>query len=60
MEIEENTEAAKENVGKALEQVRQADQRTKYCACSRFKLMCYGGFALIIVLILVGLIVGLS
>lgn len=60
VEIADNTENAQQNVQSALEQVRQADERAKYCACSRWKLMCYGGFALIVVMILVGLIAGLS
>lgn len=60
VEIEDNTENAKENVEKALEQVRQADQKAKYCACSKWKLMCYGGFTIIILLIIMGLVLGLA
>ncbi|CEG49146.1 syntaxin 7-like protein [Plasmopara halstedii] len=53
VEIVDNTETAKDNVEKALEQVRQAEQRKKCCACSRLQLF---GVALLMLLIFVAVI----
>lgn len=52
----DNTQDARDNVDKALKEVRQADKKAKYCYCGRTKLMCYGGFALIIAILIISLI----
>jgi syntaxin 12/13 len=56
VEIVDNTETAKDNVEKALDQVRQADQRKNWCACSRMKLICVAIFALLVFIALMGII----
>ena len=56
VEIVENTETAKENVEKGLEEVRQAEQRRNWCACSRMKLICITIFTLIVFIALMGII----
>uniref|UniRef100_K3WGQ8 t-SNARE coiled-coil homology domain-containing protein n=1 Tax=Globisporangium ultimum (strain ATCC 200006 / CBS 805.95 / DAOM BR144) TaxID=431595 RepID=K3WGQ8_GLOUD len=60
VEIEENTENAKENVEKALEQVRQADQKASYCVCTKWKLLCYGGFTVVVLLLVMGIVASMS
>lgn len=60
MEIADNTETAKDNVEKALEQVKQADARKRYCACGRTKLICYIIFIVVILLMLLGIIVAVA
>jgi t-SNARE complex subunit (syntaxin) len=60
VEIADNTETAKENVSKALDQVKQADERKRYCACGRTKMICYIIFAVVILLMLLGIIVAVA
>lgn len=60
MEIEENTENARENVEGALDNVRQADAKKGYCACSKTKLICVGVFALIVAVLVLSLVLGLK
>lgn len=60
VEIADNTETAKDNVEKALNQVKQADERARYCACSRTKMMCYAVFVVILLLLLLGIIVAVA
>lgn len=60
MEIEENTDNARENVEGALDNVRQADQKKGYCACSKTKLICYGVFTLIVAILVLSLVLGLK
>lgn len=56
VEIVDNTQDARDNVDKALKEVRQADKKAKYCYCGRTKFMCYGGFALIIGILIISLV----
>jgi t-SNARE complex subunit (syntaxin) len=43
-------------VSKAKEEVAQANARKSYCVCNKRKMICYGGIALILVLIVVMLL----
>lgn len=60
MEIADATENARENVENALDQVRQADTKRGYCACSKTKLICYGVFTLIVAILILSLVLGLK
>lgn len=56
VEIADNTEVAKDNVSRALEQVKQADERKRYCACGRTKMICYAVFVVIVLLLIIAII----
>lgn len=60
MEIEENTDAARENAEGALSQVRQADLKRGFCSCSRTKLICWGIFVLVVAILVIALVMGLK
>lgn len=53
IEIADNTATAKEHTEAAVEQVREADQKTKYCNCSKWKCCC-----IITMILIVGVLVG--
>ena len=52
VQIAEHAEEAKDGTEGALQQVQQADAKTKYCHCSKTRL-CIASFVILIVLILV-------
>ncbi|KAI9915269.1 hypothetical protein PsorP6_008140 [Peronosclerospora sorghi] len=56
VEIVENTETAKDNVEKGLEQVKQAEERKNCCACSKFRLIIMSIFALIVTIAVMGIV----
>lgn len=56
VEIVENTENAKDDVHGALENVKQANQRTKYCGCSRFKMFCYAVLVVLLLILIVSVV----
>lgn len=60
VEIEENTDAARDNVEGALDNVREADAKRGYCACSKTKLICFGLFTLIVAILVLSLVLGLK
>lgn len=60
VQIEDNTESARNNAEGALNNVREADLKRGFCACSKTKLICFGLFTLIVVILVVGLVVGLK
>lgn len=60
MDIEENTTQAREHVEGALENVREADMKKRYCACSKTKLICFGVFALVVAILVLSLVLGLK
>lgn len=56
VEIVENTETAKDNVEAALDQVRQAEQRKKCCACSRLQLFCVAILLFLVFIAVIGIL----
>lgn len=60
VEIEENTDQARDNVEGALENVRQADAKKRYCACGKTKLICFGVFTLVVAILVLSLVLGLK
>lgn len=60
MQIEDNTESARDNAQGALDNVRQADLKRGFCACSRTKLICWGIFVLVVAILVIGLVMGLK
>ncbi|CAH0475872.1 unnamed protein product [Peronospora belbahrii] len=56
VEVVDNTETAKENVEKALVEVRQAEERRNCCACSRMKLIFIVILALLVFIALIGIV----
>lgn len=60
VEIEDNTADAQENVGNALDNVRQADHKKRYCACSKTKLICCGLFAIVVAVLVLTLVLSLK
>nr|CCA18611.1 syntaxin 7like protein putative [Albugo laibachii Nc14]CCA20567.1 syntaxin 7like protein putative [Albugo laibachii Nc14] len=53
VEVQDNTETVKENVAGALENVRQADKKTGWFKCSKFKLI---GIGILLMLVIIAVI----
>ncbi|KAG9416334.1 Syntaxin-7 [Aphanomyces cochlioides] len=60
VEIAGNVEDAQDNAHRALDQVRQADAKRSYCACSKRKMWCYGGLLLVLIVIILSVVLSLS
>ncbi|ETW08556.1 hypothetical protein H310_01112 [Aphanomyces invadans] len=60
VEIADNVEVARNETHGALQHVQKADARSKYCNCSKRKLICYGGLAFLFVLMVLGVIIALK
>lgn len=60
VEIADAAESARGNVEGALTEVQQADKSSRFCQCSKTKLICYGFFILIVAVLLLSLVVALK
>jgi t-SNARE complex subunit (syntaxin) len=60
VDVEEETNQAKDHTEAALENARQADMRRGFCQCSKTKLICWGLLVLIAVVVVLTLVLSLK
>ncbi|KAF0719157.1 Aste57867_1247 [Aphanomyces stellatus] len=60
VEIADNVDVAQDNAHKALEQVRSADSKRRYCACGKMQRWLYIGGGVIMLFIIIGVIMALK
>lgn len=60
VKVADDTEGAKEGTTNALQQVREADFKSKYCSCSKKKLCCYSIIIILVLILSLAIVLGLN